>query len=97
MCVTDTMSQCNGFTDSEIRCNNYDHKGPREKYIVTCMSDYRRGLGWRLDLFNTLTHDSLLHLIITASLISTLYKSLQHTLSLFIPLCLQQSLPGSGL
>jgi hypothetical protein len=43
MCATDTTSHCNGLTDSEIRCNNYDHKGPREKYIVACMSDYRRG------------------------------------------------------
>jgi hypothetical protein len=30
------------------------------------------------------------------SLISTLYKSLQHTLSLFSLLCLQQQLPGNG-
>jgi hypothetical protein len=25
---------------------------------VTCMSDYKQGLDWRLDLLNTLPHDS---------------------------------------
>jgi hypothetical protein len=40
-------------------------------------------LDLRLDLLTTLTHDSWLHLIIAPSLIFTLYKSLQHTLSLF--------------
>jgi hypothetical protein len=48
-----------------------------------CFSDCRRGLGRRLDLFTTITHDSWLHLIIAPALISTLHKSLQHTLSLF--------------
>jgi hypothetical protein len=43
--------------------------------------DYRKGLDWRLDLLTSLTHDSWLHLIIAPSLISTLYKALQHTLS----------------
>jgi hypothetical protein len=41
-------------------------------------------LDWRLDLLTTLTHDSRFHLIITPSLVSTLYKSLQHPLSLSI-------------
>jgi hypothetical protein len=45
------------------------------------MSDYRRGLDWWLDLLTTLTHDSLLQVIIVPSLIFTLYKSLHHTLS----------------
>jgi hypothetical protein len=48
---------------------------------VTCVSDYTRGLDWRLDLLTTLTHDSWLHLIIAPPLIYTLHKSLQHTLS----------------
>jgi hypothetical protein len=39
-------------------------------------------LDWWLDLLATLPHDSWLHLILAPSLISTLYKSLQHTLSL---------------
>jgi hypothetical protein len=36
--------------------------------IVTCMSDYRRGLDWRLDLLNTYTlttHDYTLQVIDT--------------------------------
>jgi hypothetical protein len=51
------------------------------------MSDYTWGLEWRLDLLTTLTHDMWLHLIITSSPFSTLYKSLQHKLSLFRLLC----------
>jgi hypothetical protein len=58
--------------------------------------DSRWGFDWWLDLLTTLTHDSLLHLIIVPSLISTLYKLLQHTLSLFSLLCLHQSFPGNG-
>jgi hypothetical protein len=53
-------------------------------------------LDWRLDLLTTLTHDSWQHLIIARSLISTFYKSLQHTPSLFSLLCLHQSIPGNG-
>jgi hypothetical protein len=51
--------------------------------IVTCMSDSRLVLDWRLDLLTILTHDSWLHLIIAPSFISTLYSSLLHTLSFF--------------
>jgi hypothetical protein len=40
-------------------------------------------LDWRLHLFTILTHVSSLKLIIATSLMSTFYKSLQHTLSLF--------------
>jgi hypothetical protein len=43
-------------------------------------------LDWILDLLTTLTHNSYLHLIIAPSLISTLYKSLENTLSPF-PAC----------
>jgi hypothetical protein len=39
--------------------------------------------GWRLDLLATLTHNSWLHLIIAPSLISTIWKPLHHTLSVF--------------
>jgi hypothetical protein len=52
-------------------------------YSVTWRSDYRWGFG--LDVGFTdhfVTHASWLHLIITPSLVSALYKSLQHTLSL---------------
>jgi hypothetical protein len=41
-------------------------------YVITCLSDYRRGLDWRLDLLTTLTHDLWLHLIIAPSLIDHL-------------------------
>jgi hypothetical protein len=51
-------------------------------------------LNWRLDLLTTITQHSWLHLFIAPSLTSTLYKSLQHMLSLFGLLCLHQSLPG---
>jgi hypothetical protein len=53
-------------------------------------------LDWRLDLLTTLTHYSWLHLIIVPSLISTIYKSLQHMFSLFSLLCLCQLFPGKG-
>jgi hypothetical protein len=44
-----------------------------------CMSVTLDGVvDWTLDLLATLTHDSSLHLVITPSLISTLYKSLEH-------------------
>jgi hypothetical protein len=43
-------------------------------------------LDWILDLLATSTHNSQLHWIIAPSLISTLCKSLEHTLSLF-PAC----------
>jgi hypothetical protein len=33
-------------------------------YIVTWLSDYRRGLDWWHDLLHTLTHDSWLHFTI---------------------------------
>jgi hypothetical protein len=55
----------------------------RMKKILSYVSDYRWGLYWRLDSLVTLTHDSWLRLIIVPSLISTLYKSLQHMLNLF--------------
>jgi hypothetical protein len=65
-------------------------------YIVTCGSDYRQSLDWRLDLLTPLTQDLWLHLIIAPLLISTLYRSLQHTLSPFSLLCLHWSFPGNG-
>jgi hypothetical protein len=43
-------------------------------------------LDWTLDLLTTLTHHSLLHLIIAPLQISTLYSSLEHMLS-FFPAC----------
>jgi hypothetical protein len=57
--------------------------------IVTCMSDYRRGLDWRLDLLTT--YRSELQVTITLSLISNLYKSLHHTLSVLSLLSLTVS------
>jgi hypothetical protein len=57
----------------------------RSESIVTYMCDYRRGLDWRLDLLTT--YRSELQVTITLSPISSLYKSLQHTLKLFSLLC----------
>jgi hypothetical protein len=51
-------------------------------HTFTCMSDYRRGFDWWLDLLITYAHNSLLQVIIAPSLISALYRSLEHTLSL---------------
>jgi hypothetical protein len=65
-------------------------------YIVPRGSDSIREWGWRLDLLTTLTHDSWLHLISAPSPLSTLHKSLQHTLSLYIRLCLYQSFLSNG-
>jgi hypothetical protein len=48
---------------------------PREGVTI------RGGLDW---ILSTSTHDSWLHLIIAPSLISTLYKSIQHTLSYLV-------------
>jgi hypothetical protein len=51
--------------------------------IVTIFGcDYRRGLDWWTDLLATYIHDSGLEAITAPSLISTLYESLQNTLSL---------------
>jgi hypothetical protein len=47
--------------------------------------DYRSCLDWRIDLLTTYTHHSEPHVITALSLISTLYKSPQHLLSLFQP------------
>jgi hypothetical protein len=54
-------------------------------YIVNVYGDYRRGLDWWMHLLSTYTHDSELQAITATSLICTLYKSLQHPLSLFQP------------
>jgi uncharacterized membrane protein YeiB len=68
-----------------------------EECILSCVwMTYQWGLDWRLDSLTTLTQYSLLHLIIVSLLISTLYKLLQHTLSLFSVLCLHQLFPGNG-
>jgi hypothetical protein len=47
--------------------------------IVTCMSDYRRGLDWWLDLLTTYTlttHDYALHTTDPHRLVSSVYSSL---------------------
>jgi hypothetical protein len=54
-----------------------------EDHTVPCMSDYRRGLDWWLDLLTTYTHDSLVKVITVSPLISTIHKSPQGPLSLF--------------
>jgi hypothetical protein len=53
--------------------------------IYAC--DYRRGMDWMLYLLTTCTHHSELPVIIALSLISILYKSPQHSLSLFPACC----------
>jgi hypothetical protein len=52
--------------------------------MVMCISDYRQGLGWWLDLLNTYTQNLELCAVTALSLIYTLCKSLQHTLSLIL-------------
>jgi hypothetical protein len=65
--------------------------------ILSCVRVTVDGVSdWCLYLLTTFTRDSWLHLIIVSSLISTLYKLVQHTLSFFSLLCLHQSFPGNG-
>jgi hypothetical protein len=57
-------------------------------YIVTRRGDYKRewgGLNRELDFLTSYTHASELQVITAPSLTATLYKSLQHPLSLFQP------------
>jgi hypothetical protein len=42
--------------------------------IVTCMSDYRWILDWRMDLLTTYIHDWELQAIVATPLISTIHK-----------------------
>jgi hypothetical protein len=49
--------------------------------------DYRRGMDWWMYLLESYTQHSELQVITTLSLISTLYKSPQHLLSLFPACC----------
>jgi hypothetical protein len=51
---------------------------------------------WRSDLLTTLIQDSWLHLITAPSLIFTICRSIQHTLSLCRLLRHHQSFPGNG-
>jgi hypothetical protein len=53
------------------------------KNTVTCISDYRRGSDWWMDLLTTYTHCWGLQEITAPPLISTIHKSPQHQLSLF--------------
>jgi hypothetical protein len=55
--------------------------------IVMYRDDYRRGMDWWMDLLTTCTHDSELQVITLLSLITTLYKSPQHTLRPFPGYC----------
>jgi hypothetical protein len=48
-----------------------------------CMSDYRRGLDWWIDLLTTHIYDSKIQTITTPPLISTIHKSPQHPLRVF--------------
>jgi hypothetical protein len=52
------------------------------------LGDYRRGLGWRMDLLTTYTHDSEVQVITAPPLISTIHKSSQHPLSIFPACCI---------
>jgi hypothetical protein len=49
------------------------------------MSDYRRGLDWKMDLLTTYTHYSELQAITAPPLITTIRKSPQHSLSFSQP------------
>jgi hypothetical protein len=61
------------------------------------MCDYRRGMGWWMDLLTTYTHHLEIQVITTLSLISTLYKSLQHPLSFFQPAMSSPAVPWQRL
>jgi hypothetical protein len=50
--------------------------------------DYRRSMDWWMDLLTTYTHHSELQVITALLLISTLYQSLEHLLSLFPSCCI---------
>jgi hypothetical protein len=66
-------------------------------HIVTSTCDSRRGFVYEIgfiDHFSTRLVTT--HLNIASWLISTIYKSLQHTLSIFSLLCLHQQLPGNS-
>jgi hypothetical protein len=54
------------------------------------------GFGLVIGLINHFNTQLMTTLDIVPSLISTLYKSLQHMLSLFGLLCLHHSFPGNG-
>jgi hypothetical protein len=67
-------------------------------HVVTCMSDYR--LRFRVDIgftVTTYTHNSKLQAITALSLISTLYKPPQNTLSLFQPAVSSPAVPWQRL
>jgi hypothetical protein len=49
--------------------------------------EYRKGLGWRIDLLSTSTHHSELEVITVLPLISALYISPQHPLNIFPAWC----------
>jgi hypothetical protein len=55
--------------------------------LLRFWGEYRWGTGWWMDLSNTNKHHSELPAITSSSLISTLYKSPQHQLSLFPACC----------
>jgi hypothetical protein len=57
------------------------------------MYNYRRGSDWWVDLLTTYTYHSELQVITALSLISTLYKSPQHLLSLFQPAMSSEAVP----
>jgi hypothetical protein len=56
------VKERNAYRTSMGKPKGYKPLGtPRNEYrnnIVTCMSDYIRGLDWRLHLLSILTHDS---------------------------------------
>jgi hypothetical protein len=56
--------------------------------MVTCRSDYRKGLDWKLDLLNS--YNSQLQVRIMLPPLYILYSPMKHTLSLFSLLCLHQ-------
>jgi hypothetical protein len=60
-----------------------------------CVTDFRRGLNWWMDLLTTYTHDS--EVITELPLISTIDKSPQHPLSLFQPAVSSPAVPWQRL
>jgi hypothetical protein len=81
------------------RCVMWSHTNrlPQKYCHGLGVCDYRRGMNWILDLLTTNTHHSELQIITEPPLISTFYKSLQHTLSLFQPVVFSRAVPWQEL
>jgi hypothetical protein len=67
----------------ELRVNEVQTSEVLVHILSQIVCDCRQGEKWWMDLLTTYTHNSELEVITALSLISALYKSPQHPLSLF--------------